>query len=129
MSNEAVRLDEIAATDWSPRLGTPGAVMQGAEDVDQCIRIILATPRGSVPHRPELGCDLWRYLDLPVERARPFMVREVVDAVERWEPRAELVAVTATTDPDDVTALVVDVTYRPRGTATAERTLSVRIER
>lgn len=127
MTGEAVRLDEIAAADWSPRLGVPGAVAQGAEDVEQCIRILLGTPRGSVPHHPELGCDLWRYLDLPVDRARPFVVREVVDAVQRWEPRAQLVGVTASADPGDATALVVDVTYRPRGTAAAERTLSVRV--
>ena len=129
MSEDAVRLDEITAADWSPRLGVPGAVVEGTEDVEQCIRVILGTPRGTVPHRPELGCDLWRYLDLPMERARPFMVREVVDAVERWEPRAELLGVTATPDPGDTTVLVVEVAYRPRGTALAERTLAVRVRR
>lgn len=127
MSDAAVRVDEIAAAEWSPRLGALGAVVQGAEDVEQCIRIILATPRGTVPHRPELGCDLWRYLDLPAERARPFVVREVVDALERWEPRAELVGVAAHTDPANAAALVVEVTYRVRGAA--ERTTAVRIER
>lgn len=120
----------IAAADWSMRLGTPGAVAEGVEDIEQCIRIVLGTPRGSVPHRPELGCDLWRYLDLPADRARPLMVQEATDAVTRWEPRAEVVGVAAGADPDDPTALLLEVTYRPRAAAVAAgRTLAVRVER
>lgn len=129
MSSHEVRLDRITSADWSPRLGATGAVVEGAEDVEQCIRIILGTPRGTVPHRPELGCDLWRYLDLPLDRARPLMVREAVEAVQRWEPRAELVSVAAAPDPGDPSALVLEVVYRPRAAGAAERTLSVSVAR
>ncbi|MGO1073237.1 GPW/gp25 family protein [Lysobacter sp. CA199] len=66
---------------------------EGVDDVDQAIRIILGTPKGSDPHRPEFGSNLQRYLDWPAARALPHLIRETVTAIERWEPRCQLVRV------------------------------------
>lgn len=87
------RIDQIAATDWSPRVGIPGEVVTDTGDIDQCIGIILATRKGSDPHRPLFGCDAWRWLDAPVAVAIPNIVREVVDALDMWEPRIKVVRV------------------------------------
>ncbi len=84
---------DIAAADWQPRLGAHGEIVAGLEDIHQCVRIILLTPKGSVPHRPEFGSDLWRYLDRPIAEALPHVVRESVDALRRWEPRIEVIRV------------------------------------
>lgn len=81
----------ITAADWQPRLGAHGEIVAGVDDIHQCIRIILMTPKGSVPHRPEFGSDLWRYLDLPSAEAVPHVIREGIDALRIWEPRIEVI--------------------------------------
>ncbi|OAM73772.1 GPW/gp25 family protein [Devosia elaeis] len=82
---------QITAAHWQPRLGSHGEIVEGLDDIHQCIRIILLTPKGSDPHRPEFGSDLWHYLDHPMEEAVPHVVREGVDALRRWEQRIEVV--------------------------------------
>jgi len=71
-----------------------GQVVEALNDIRQAISILLKTPKGSDPHRPEFGCDAWRYLDKPVTVAVPNVIRECTDAVERWEPRARLKRIT-----------------------------------
>lgn len=83
----------ITATHWQPALNTPGEVVEGLRDIDQAIRIILNTPRGSDPHRPEFGSNLYHYIDWPTNRVVPYLVREAVEAIRRWEPRVIVVRV------------------------------------
>ena len=71
-----------------------GELVTDIQDVDQCIRIILTTPKGSDPHRPLFGSNLHLYIDYPVNSARPHIVREAVNALREWEPRIEVVKVT-----------------------------------
>lgn len=92
----ATTLADITSSDWSLKVGALGAVVQGLADVDQCIAIILTTPKGSDPLRPTFGADLWRYIDNPITVAVPSIVREVTAAISMWEPRVTLLAVTAT---------------------------------
>jgi len=93
MSTGAITLADISSADWSLKLGTVGAVVQGIKDIDQCIAIILTTPRGSDPLRPTFGADLWRYIDNPISVAIPSIVREVSAAIAMWEPRVTLQSV------------------------------------
>lgn len=83
----------ITAAHWQPALGTSGEVVEGLRDIDQAIRIILTTPKGSDAHRPEFGCDIHLYIDWPVNRVTPHLVREAVDAIRRWETRVSVVQV------------------------------------
>lgn len=83
----------ITAAHWQPALGTSGEVVEGLRDIDQAIRIILTTPKGSDAHRPEFGSDLHLYIDWPVNRITPHLVREAVDAIRRWETRVMVVQV------------------------------------
>lgn len=122
-----MRVGEIASAGWSMKLGEIGSVVEGAEDVEQCIRILLTTPKGSVPHRPHFGCDVWAQLGRPIMEARPRVVREVVDAVERWEPRATIRNVRVEVDESDSSALLVSVVFHLRETPGDNRTVSVRL--
>jgi len=64
------------------------------KSVKQNIRLILTTPKGSDPHRPEFGSDIWQYVDSPLTALTAGRIKaEVVDAVETWEPRAKVKAV------------------------------------
>ena len=65
---------------WQPALQAPGEIVRGLDDIRQAIQIILRTPRGSDPHRPEFGSNLHLYIDWPVDRAIPHVVRESVEA-------------------------------------------------
>ncbi|UVM52221.1 MULTISPECIES: GPW/gp25 family protein [unclassified Pseudomonas] len=83
----------ITAAHWQPALGTSGEVVEGLRDIDQAIRIVLTTPKGSDAHRPEFGSDIHLYIDWPVNRVTPHLVREAVDAIRRWETRVSVVQV------------------------------------
>ena len=94
----------IQSADWSVMLDATaggaagagiGSVVQGLADVEQCIAIILSTPTGSDPLRPTFACDLWKYVDRPIDRALPSIVLEATDALALWEPRIDVISVTA----------------------------------
>jgi uncharacterized protein len=96
-------LADITSADWQLMLDSSsttqtsgsgiGNAVQGVADINQCIGIILATPQGSDPLRPTFACDLWKWLDAPVNIARPHLVREIVTALTKWEPRVRVLSV------------------------------------
>lgn len=96
----------ITAAHWQPALGTSGEVVEGLRDIDQAIRIILTTPKGSDAHRPEFGSNLHLYIDWPTNRVTPHLVREAVDAIRRWETRVSVVQVQVSIDGSHVTVRV-----------------------
>lgn len=108
------QLPDIQSADWSPQLGALGEVVEALSDIDQCIRIILGTRKGSDPLRPLFGCDAWLWLDAPVDVALPNVVREVYAAIGMWEPRAEIVSVTLAAG-DDEAHWKIRVIWRPAG--------------
>lgn len=97
---------DITATDWSPKLGEIGAVVEELDDINQCISIILSTPKGSRAHEPLFGSDIWRYIDYPINEAIPHLVRETIDAINIWETRVKLVSVVPVVSGSQVTLQV-----------------------
>ncbi len=95
MPDGAITLADIQSADWSLKLGSIGQVVQGVADVDQCIAIILTTPKGSDPLRPTFGADIWSFIDYPIDEALPAIVREITAAITAWEPRVQLLSVSA----------------------------------
>ncbi|TDK65969.1 GPW/gp25 family protein [Sapientia aquatica] len=83
------QLSDITSIHWQPKLGAD-EVVTNYDDINQCIRTIIGTPKGALPLRPLFGCYLYNYLDRPIDRARPHIVREVVEAINdpiHGEPR------------------------------------------
>lgn len=70
-----------------------GQTVSDEADINQCLAILFNTQQGTQPLRPLFGCNLIRYLDTPINLARPQMVREIVQAVRLFEPRIRLVRV------------------------------------
>lgn len=99
----------ITAAHWQPALGTSGEVVEGLRDIDQAIRIILTTPKGSDAHRPDFGSDLHLYIDWPTNRVTPHLVREAVDCIRRWETRVSVVQVQVSIDVEHI---IVRVQWR-----------------
>lgn len=93
------------------------ALADGADDVEQAIRIILSTAPGERPMRPEFGCDLHT---LVFERMSPAtagrMERAIRTALHRWEPRIEVEDVSIRPDGAHSGRLLVEVGYRLRQT-------------
>jgi phage baseplate assembly protein W len=59
--------------------------------VQQNIKIILTTPKGSDIHRPEFGTDIFQFIDQPITQLTIGKIKaEIVDAIETWEPRVKV---------------------------------------
>jgi uncharacterized protein len=70
-----------------------GEIVSDLLDVDQCLRVILTTPKGTDPYRPDFALDVLDYLDWPIQKATPIVAREAMRAIATWEPRVELLRV------------------------------------
>src|ERR1700758_1970296 len=120
----AVTLDDITSADWSLMLDSSsptqmsgsgiGSVVQGVADINQCIGIILATPKGSDPLRPTFACDLWRWIDAPITVARPNLVREIVEAITKWEPRVRVLSVVINLVAGTLSNLAITIVWQLR---------------
>lgn len=82
-----MNLNDITYVDWQYKLNKIGSVAEGVDDINQCIAIILMTRKGSVPHRPTFGSNIYKYIDYPVNEAVPNITRETFDAIALWETR------------------------------------------
>jgi phage baseplate assembly protein W len=103
MPGGVVTLADITSADWSMKLDTPGApgsglgqAVQGVDDVNQCIAIILTTPKGTDPLRPGFGTEVWNFIDAPISEAGPAIVREVTQSITQFEPRVKVLSVKST---------------------------------
>ena len=104
---------DINSVDFQPKINAIGEVVEGYEDIKQCINTILSTPKGSVPHRPEFGSDCWKYVDFPVDQAIPNMIREAIDAIKIWETRIDVSNVYATVEEQHIK---INVQWNIKGT-------------
>jgi len=83
------------------------------EDIREAIRIILSTVPGERVMRPEFGCGIHEYVFAVLNAANlALMEREVEKALTLFEPRIEVVSVTAAPDSDAVGKVVIDIAYR-----------------
>lgn len=63
------------------------------EEVLQNVSVIISTPKFSVPLDRGLGLAQ-RFLDKPIQVAQTILISEVMDAIEEYEPRAEVENIT-----------------------------------
>jgi hypothetical protein len=77
------------------------ALELGAADtvksVLQAIKIILTTPKGTVPMYRDFGVNM-DFLDLPAPGAEQRARMEIREAIEEWEPRATVKDITFSRD-------------------------------
>lgn len=87
-------VSEIKYNDWQLSVNNPGGVVESINDIAQCIRTIVATVKGSDPLRPDFGIDVFKYQDKPVNLAIPNVIKDVIDALTKYETRAEILRLT-----------------------------------
>lgn len=74
----------------------------------QNIGIILRTCQQSVPLYREFGLPM-RFVDRPMTAALPTLIVEVREAIQRYEPRAEILSINVTQDQTGVMVPEVEV--------------------
>jgi phage baseplate assembly protein W len=99
------------------------ALATGTDDVDQAIASVLSTAPGERPMRPEFGCRVHEHIYDVIDAATLGRIETAVrDALERWEPRVEIVDIAFDLAAQDQGRLDVLLTYRVRETG-SERNL------
>jgi uncharacterized protein len=92
------------------------ALARGEIDVEQAIRIILSTAPGERPMRPEFGCRIHDHVFNTATSATAGQIAyDVRAALERWEPRIEVLDVAVSFAAMEAGTLYVDIRYQVRG--------------
>lgn len=100
-----VRVNARGGLDWS----------SAGRSVEEAIWIVLSTPRRSRIMEPGFGCGLHDYVFAPNNaNTRAVIAAEVRDALIRWEPRIDVLAVRAEPQIDAPNTLLIEVDYRIR---------------
>jgi len=79
---------------WNYQLG-----LSGAEEILQNIRVILDTPKGSLPLDRDFGVD-WSIVDSPTPFAIQKLKAKIVRAIEKYEPRVKVTKITSNFNED-----------------------------
>lgn len=87
-------ISDIQNSFWQTSATTPSEIVQGLADVQQCIRTILFTQKGTAVLVPDFGIDLLAYIDRPINETKAALRREILEQMERYEPRAEIERIT-----------------------------------
>ncbi|MEI2732808.1 MAG: GPW/gp25 family protein [Dermatophilaceae bacterium] len=112
---------EFVGTGWAFPMRTDPtggvALVSGSREIEESIRLILATSPGERPMRPEFGCAVHDYVFAPADASTAGDIAYVVRvALERWEPRIELEGIDVRFDEVDMGTLYIDLHYTIRGT-------------
>ena len=88
-------LNDVKSRFWQFSLKEEGGIVQGIDDINQCIYVILATQKGEDPCDPEFGCSLWDKMDHPVLGLVAEAKRDILQALETYEKRIKVKSITA----------------------------------
>jgi phage baseplate assembly protein W len=93
------------------------ALVRHTKEIEESIRLILATEPGERPMRPEFGCAVQDYVFAAADASTAGDIAYVVRvALERWEPRIDLQDVVVLFDDVDDGLLYIDIRYSVLGT-------------
>lgn len=93
------------------------ALVSGPTDIDQSIRIILGTRPGERVMRPTFGCKAHDLLfEIRDATTASLLKKFVIDALNFWEPRIQVLMVEVLIDDDMDGALQVEIDYEIKAT-------------
>ncbi|SRR5712691_5888339 len=93
------------------------ALVSGDDDVREAITIILGTAPGERPMRPEFGCGIHDYIFESVDAyTMGRLEQEIRIALDRWEPRIQVIEIVFDTSGADSGELLIDIGYVLRAT-------------
>ncbi len=107
--------EETTGFSLSPRGGI--AMVDDQSSVRQAILLLLSTTPGERVMRSEYGCQLHRLVFSPNdETTAGLAIHYVHQALDRWEPRIEVLRLDAGRNPDQAEQLTIFLEYRVRAT-------------
>lgn len=111
---------DILGVGWAFPVGVERgrtAMARRERDIEEAIAIILLTPKGQRPMRPEFGCKIHDLLFAPNDATTSGLAAYYVeDALAMWEPRIRVEEVAAQPDPDDADRLLIHIRYQVKAT-------------
>ena len=113
--------DDFIGAGWAFPLRTDAtgsiALVTRERELEESIRLILATAYGERPMRPEFGCGIHEFVFAPADATTAGQIALAVrQSLARWEPRIDVDDVDVTVDSDDASVLYIDIRYSVRGT-------------
>ena len=97
-------------TDATGRIG----LVDGTQELEEAIRLILGTAPGERPMRPDFGCGIHDLVfSAPDATTAGRIAHEVRTSLLRWEPRIEVLGVDVSYEAMDQGALLIDIRYQP----------------
>lgn len=84
------KLSDITQPNWTLSLFNQGEIVEGVDEISQCILIIVLTVEGSDPLRPTFGTPLLLLIDKPIAEVLPKMIKAIVDGIALWETRVDV---------------------------------------
>ncbi|MGE3163645.1 MAG: GPW/gp25 family protein [Planctomycetota bacterium] len=97
-------------------------MVQGAASVQQAILLLLSTEPGERVMRPTYGCELRQLVFSPNDDTTAGLaVHYVRRALDRWEPRIEVLRIDARRPVGAPERMVVEIEYRVRATGQVAR--------
>ncbi|MFJ4806902.1 GPW/gp25 family protein [Streptomyces murinus] len=107
-------------TGWSFPAGRDASgnaeLIGGITDIEQSIHLILATAPCERPMRPEFGCGIHSLVFAPLNATTAEIIeQEVRQALDRWEPRAQIDNINVSVDDSNEGLLYIDIWFRARG--------------
>ena len=98
------------------------ATVAEAASVRQAVLLLLTTTPGERVMRPDYGCELRTLVFSPNdETTAGLAIHYVRQALLRWEPRVDVLAVDAAAAPDDPARMDITLDYRVRSSPWNER--------
>ena len=93
------------------------ALSSGDTDVQEAIDIILGTAPGERPMRPEFGCGIHNHVFGNIDSSTLAKIEyDIRSALDRWEPRIDVVDIEPNLSRIDDGVLLIDLTYKLRAT-------------
>ncbi len=121
MDNESV-MSDILGTGFHFPLEVDGrggiAMTRREKDIEESIRVILATSKGERRMRPDFGCRVHELVFAPNNATTWGQAAQYVeDALGWWEPRIEVLEVDVGADAADTSQLMIDIKYMVKATS------------
>ena len=93
-------------------------LLEGLAAIRQAVMLLLSTVPGERVMRQDYGCDLHRLVFSPNDDTTAGLaIHYVRRALQRWEPRIEILQLDAGADPERAEVLAISVRYRVRALA------------
>lgn len=114
-------MSDFLGVGWAFPIGVDArgriALARHERDIEEAIRIILLTPKGQRPMRPEFGCQIHDLIFAPNDSTTVGLASHYVEeALAMWEPRIAVSQVRVRGDTAEVGRLLIEIDYQIKAT-------------